>query len=34
MKLEHPNLEATRFGEPFFPDAILYTLDTEPRVFY
>jgi len=32
--LEYPELEATRFGGGFFPDAVPYTCDGERRVFY
>lgn len=34
LKLEHPGLDSTRFGESFFPDAVPYVLDDEHRVFY
>ncbi|MFB6352632.1 MAG: hypothetical protein ABEJ92_00950 [Halobacteriales archaeon] len=34
LKLEHEGVEATRFGEGFFPDAVPYETSTESRVFY
>lgn len=34
LKLEHPGLEATRFRDAFFPDAIPYRLGDEHRIFY
>lgn len=34
MKLEHPELKPSRFGDALFPDAVPYTLDGERRVFY
>ncbi|AGB32694.1 hypothetical protein C488_08597 [Natrinema pellirubrum DSM 15624] len=34
LRLEHPSLEADRFGDAFFPDAIPYEFRGERRVFY
>ncbi len=34
LRLEHPSLEADRFGDAFFPDAIPYESRGERRVFY
>lgn len=34
LKLEHPDVEPTQFGESFFPDADLYRTAAEHRVFY
>lgn len=34
LKLEHPTLEPTGFGESFFPDAVPYGLDGVHRVLY
>lgn len=34
LVLEHPDLEATRYDERFFPDAMPYAFDGERRVFY
>lgn len=34
LKLEHPDLEPSGYGDRFFPDAVPYELDDTPRVFY
>ncbi|WP_137285742.1 hypothetical protein [Halorussus salinisoli] len=34
LKLEHPDLAPTRYGESFFPDAVPYEFDGDHRVFY
>lgn len=34
LKLEHEGVDATRFGDGFFPDAVPYETATESRVFY
>ncbi|WP_135820757.1 hypothetical protein [Halostella litorea] len=34
VKLEHPGLLAARLGEGFFPDAVPYVADGEPRTVY
>ncbi|WP_226479506.1 hypothetical protein [Natrinema amylolyticum] len=34
LKLEHPDLEPTGYGESFFPDAVPYACDGAHRVFY
>jgi hypothetical protein len=34
LKLEHPTLEPSGFGDRFFPDAVPYELDGTSRVFY
>ncbi|MFC6730723.1 hypothetical protein ACFQDG_18900, partial [Natronoarchaeum mannanilyticum] len=34
LALKHPDLEPTRYGESFFPDAVPYEYDTIHRVFY
>ena len=34
VKLEHPGLEPTSYGEGFFPDAVPYALAGSERVFY
>lgn len=34
LKLEHEGVEATRFGDGFFPDAVPYTSADEARIFY
>lgn len=34
LKLEHPGLDPTGYGESFFPDAVPYALDGAHRVFY
>ncbi len=34
LKLEHPNLAPTSYGESFFPDAVPYEFDGDYRVFY
>lgn len=34
LKLEHPGLEPTGYGEQFFPDVIPYELDGRRRIFY
>lgn len=34
LKLEHEGVEATGFGEGFFPDAVPYETKKESRVFY
>lgn len=34
LKLEHPALEPTAYGEGFFPDAVPYELDGRARAFY
>jgi len=34
LKLEHPDFEPGGHGNRFFPDAIPYELDDNPRVFY
>lgn len=34
LRLEHPSLEADRFGDAFFPDAIPYDYRDERRAFY
>lgn len=34
LALEHPDLEPTRYGESFFPDAVPYEYDDTHRVFY
>lgn len=33
LKLEHPDLDPTRYGESFFPDAVPYEFDGDRRVF-
>ena len=34
LKLEHPELTATRYGDRFFPDAVPYEFEGTERVFY
>jgi hypothetical protein len=34
LKLEHPSLEPSGYGDRFFPDAVPYDLDGASRVFY
>jgi len=34
IRLEHPGLEPTSYGESFFPDAVPYAVDGTRRVFY
>jgi hypothetical protein len=34
LKLEHPTLDPTGYGDRFFPDAVPYELDGVSRVFY
>lgn len=34
LKLEHPELEPSGHSDRFFPDAVPYGLDDNPRVFY
>lgn len=34
LKLEHPDLDPSRYGESFFPDAVPYASGDDHRVFY